>query len=131
MQIDMYFNVIWSETQPYLWRGSESNTWRCCMTAALQWSWGALPPHAGCPTAVLSAGPETWGWGWRCCGWCSWPELPSLSADSCRGETGQNDILKKHDNEIMQRQSVIVTTPNEVGSFITCKFSLRVRWSFN
>lgn len=76
---------IASECRPYLWRESESNTWRCCMTAALQWSWDALPPPAGCPTAVLSAGPGTWGWGWRCCGWCSWPARLSLSVGSCRG----------------------------------------------
>lgn len=70
---------------PYLWKGSESNTWRCCTTAAWRWSWDALPPPAGCPRAVQSAGPETWGWGWRCCGWCSWPETPSLSANPWGG----------------------------------------------
>lgn len=76
---------ITSECCPYLWRESENNTWRCCMTAALQWSLGALSPPAGCPTVVLSAGPGTWGWGWRCYGWCSWPARLSPSVGSCRG----------------------------------------------
>lgn len=75
-------NIPW----PYLWKESESNTWRYCMTAAWQWSLGALPPPAVCPRAVQLAGPETWGSGWRCCGWCSWPELLSPSANPWRGD---------------------------------------------
>lgn len=116
----------------YLWRGSESNTWRCCTTAALQWSWGALPPPAGCPRAVQSAGLETWGSGWRCCGWCSWPAPLSPSADSCGGERGKRvQSLKRKTWQETLTFSVrlklyteacdTTTSPNEIKSFIGFK----------
>lgn len=81
---DRQNNIPWA----YLWTESENNTWRCCKTAAWQWSSGALPPPAVCPRAVQLAGPETWGSGWRCCGWCSWLELLSLSANPWRVKRG-------------------------------------------
>lgn len=120
----------------HLWKGSESSTWRCCMTAALQWSWGALLPPAGGPRAAWSAAPGTWGWDWRCCGWCSWLEPPSPSGDSCRGQAGwkvlgeTRNLDSSEGTELHKRAWCWQPFLMRLNQW-SFKLCLRARWNFN